>query len=201
MDTKRRRGVRAGWFVGALLLAFAPVGASACVIDNTASLSANGARATLTTDMRVGAALWAPFTFTKSFAADDSIQLAESRADLARSLPPSMLAAPYKWSFGDGATALGHVVTHRYAHPGLYQISMYGYNAGTHGWYSFDKALMRVVPPGQVLGANLGYYALRALDVVMSSLLWLADAALALLVLAVVVSRRRARRPRASGRA
>ena len=116
VDKKRRRRALAGWLLGALLVTLAPVSASACVIDNTASLSANGVRANPTTDVSIGAALWAPFTFTKVFAVDDSIHLTESHADLARSLPPSMLAAPYKWDFGDGTSALGHSVLHHYAH-------------------------------------------------------------------------------------
>jgi len=101
VDKKRRRRALAGWLLGALLVTLAPVSASACVIDNTASLSANGVRANPTTDVSIGAALWAPFTFTKVFAVDDSIHLTESHADLARSLPPSMLAAPYKGGDND----------------------------------------------------------------------------------------------------
>jgi hypothetical protein len=53
---------------------------------------------------------------------------------------------------------------------------------------------VHIVPPDQVLQANLGYYALRALDVVMSGVMWLIDAVLILLVLLTLRSRLRARR-------
>jgi hypothetical protein len=130
----------------------------------------------------------------KAFASGAPMQFAELHSDLVRSLPPATLAAPFRWAFGDGATALGHVAMHRYAHPGLYRLTVYGFVPRTHSWFPFDNVLVRIVPPDQVLQANLGYYVLRALDVVMSGVMWLIDAALILLVLIALRSRLRARR-------
>ncbi len=184
-----------------LLLALAPLMArpglaAACAIDSTASLFADGVRATLTppTTAPVNINRWAAFSFPQAFAAGRTLQFGESRAELARTLPPAMLNGPYRWTFGDGATALGRAVSHRYARPGTYKLVVSGFDRRSHGWFQFDNALLRVVAPTQVLQANLGYYALRALDVVMSSLLWLFDAALVLLVLFVFVGRSRTRR-------
>ena len=182
--------------LGALLVALAlvPGAAAACALDNRASLSANGVRATITTEAPAGARLWAPFTIGKAFASGAAVQFSELGSDLARSLSAATLAAPYRWAFGDGTTVLEHTATHRYAHPGTYVLVVYGFDARTRTWFPFDKALVRIVPPDQVLQANLGYYALRALDVVMSGVMWLIDAVLILLVLLVVRSRLRARR-------
>jgi hypothetical protein len=177
-----------------LALALAPEVAAACVIDNTASLSANGVRATPTTTAPSGPGRWAQFTLGKAFASGAPVQFAELHSDLVRSLAPATLAAPFRWAFGDGVTALGHVATHRYAHPGLYRLTVYGFAQPTHSWFPFDNVLVRVVPPDQVLQANLGYYILRALDVVMSGVMWLIDAALILLVLIALRSRLRTRR-------
>lgn len=177
-----------------LALALAPRVATACAIDNKASLFTDGVQATLTTAAPTATGLWAPFTVEKAFASGVSLRFSELHSDLARTLPAAALAAPYRWAFGDGATALGHVVAHRYTRPGLYRLMVYGLSAATRSWFPFDRVLLRVVAPGQVLQANLGYYALRALDVIMSSLMWLIDAALILLVLFAVLHRLRSRR-------
>ena len=182
--------------LGALLLAvaLAPGVAAACVIDNTASLSANGVRATPTTSTPSGTGLWAQFSVGQAFAGGAPVQFTELRSDLMRSLAPATLAAPFRWAFGDGAAALGHTARHRYAHPGLYRLTVYGFSRRTHSWFPFDNVLVRIVPPDQVFQANLGYYALRALDVVMSGVMWLIDAVLILLVLIALRSRLRTRR-------
>ena len=199
--TRTRGRHRVRWGSAALLLflsiVLTPSVALACAIDNVASVYANGARATLTTTAATPGALWAPFTFGQAVAAAAPVKLDESRADLLRSLDSATVAAPYRWTFGDGTgAALGHVVTHRYAHPGLYLIGVEGFDGQTRRWFPFDKALLRVVPPGQVVQSNLGYYGLRALDVVMSGLGWVVDAALILLLgAALLVRRRHVRRP------
>ena len=179
--------------LGALVAAFMlwPGRALGCTIDNRASLFANGVQATLTTAAPAATALWAPFTIDKAFASGTPVLFNELRSDLLRSLSPAIVDAPYRWVFGDHASAQGHSVSHRFNRPGLYQLVVYGFDARTRQWIPFDKALVHIVPPGQVLQANLGYYALRALDVVMSGLMWLIDAALVALVLYVIVARRR----------
>ncbi len=192
--TRPIRTIGAILFLTIVTLAARPGAARACAIDSTASLFADGVRATLTTAAPSDVSHWAAFSFPQAFAAGRPLQFDESRAELAHTLPPAMLDGPYRWTFGDGAATLGHVVTHRYARPGAYRLVVSGFDRGAHRWFQFDNALLRIVSPAQVLQANLGYYALRALDVVMSSLLWLFDAALVLLVLAMVVGRSRARR-------
>ncbi len=185
-----RRRTRAVIAALALAVALGPGVATACTIDNTASLFVDGVQATLNTAAPVNTVLWAPFTIAKALASGATVPFSELRSDLKRSLPTATLNAPYRWSFGDGATALGHAVSHRFTHPGLYQLNVAGFSPGTHSWYIFDRALVRVVPPDQLLQANLGYYTLRVLDVVMSSLVWLLDAALVALVLYVVYVKR-----------
>lgn len=197
--TRHHRAATACRVLCAFVLAFSlwPAGvALSCTIDNRASLFANGVQATLTTAAPGSAGLWAPFTVEKAFASGSPVLFNELRSDLLRSLSPAIVAAPYRWVFGDHASTEGHAVSHRFSRPGLYQLVVYGYDAHTGQWIPFDKALVHIVAPGQVLQANLGYYALRALDVVMSGLLWLIDAALILLVLYVLISRRRRRATR-----
>lgn len=179
--------------VGGLLLALVPHPAAACVIDNTASLSVDGVRAQLTMATPTDLNHYAPFTFTKAFASGHPLRIAENSTELARTLPPTERAAPYRWVFGDGAVAIGHVVTHRYAHPGLYLVEVEGVDGQPRRWLMFDKALLHVVPPGQVIQSNLGYYGLRALDIAMSALGWVFDAGLVLLILGVIISRWRTR--------
>ena len=120
--------------------ALAPLPAMACAIDNVASVYANGARATLTTTGTSPGALWATFPFGQAIAAAAPVKLDESRADLLRSLDSATVAAPYRWTFGDGTgAALGHVVTHRYARPGLYLIGVEGFDGQTRRWFPFER--------------------------------------------------------------
>lgn len=186
---------RLPWGMPALLLLLGiiltPRPVVACAIDNVASVYANGAHATLTTAVAAPGALWAPFTFGQAIATATPVTLAESRADLLRSLDSATVAAPYRWTFGDGTAVLGHVVTHRYAHPGLYLVGVAGFDGQTRRWFTFDKALLRVVPPGQVIQSNLGYYGLRVLDIAMSALVWIVDGGLVILILGVIIRRRR----------
>lgn len=178
----------------ALALVAMPGAAAACAIDNTASLFAGGVQARLNTSSPTPGRPWATFTIDKAFASGASVSFNEARRELTRSLSAATIAAPYRWVFGDGATARGHNVVHRYEHAGLYRLVVYGYSATLRSWFPFDNALVHVVPPGQLLQANLGYYALRALDAIVSGLIWLIDAALVLFVAYVVLHRWRSRR-------
>ncbi len=169
----------------AVIFALAPASVSACAIDNVASLLANDVPAMLTTATPHGATVWAPFTVAQALATGAPVRLAEASADLARTLPPATQAAPFRWAFGDGATALGHAVAHRYTRPGLYHLLVSGYDRGARRWFIFDSALLRVVPADQILRANLGYNALRAV-IALSGLTWPVDAALVLAVLVLL---------------
>ena len=193
----RRRCARAATrALGAALLALAvwPGAAGACAINNTTSLVANGVLASLTPASPTGARLWAPFTLGKSFASGASVQFSELRADLSKTMAPMILAQPYRWAFGDGATALGHVVTHRYTRAGTYLLMVYGFYSPRRQWFPFDQALVRIVPPGQVVQANLGYYAGQAISFVSSGPGWACDAALVLLLVYLPARRWRPRR-------
>jgi hypothetical protein len=132
-----------------LLVPCRPGGAAACALDNIPSLEANGVHAKPTTEVPTSVDGWAPFTVPVAFARGTSIRFSERRADLARSLPPATLAAPYRWAFGDGFTALGHEATHQYARAGRFRLVVYGYYDGptreTRGWFLFDSALVTVV--------------------------------------------------------
>jgi hypothetical protein len=171
----------------ALLLALilAPASAAACAIDNVASLLANDVPAMLTTAAPHGDDAWAPFTVAQALATGAPVRLTEAPSEPARTLPPATRATPFRWVFGDGAMALGHAVAHRYARPGLYHLLVSGYDRGARRWFIFDSALLRVVPADQILRANLGYEALRAV-IVLSSLTWPVDAALVLAVLVLL---------------
>jgi len=139
-----------------MLVLRVPRTATACAIDNSASLHADTVPAMLTTSLPHGPGPWAPFTITQAIASEAPVQFTEAQADLARTLPAAMRRAPYRWAFGDGTVALGHDVTHRYAHPGRYIVPVCGYDRRARGWFTFDQALVHVVPPDQVLRANLG---------------------------------------------
>lgn len=177
-----------------LALVAMPSIAAACAIDNTASLFAGGVQARLNTSSPTPSRPWATFTIDKAFASGASVSFSEARRELTRSLSAATIAAPYRWAFGDGATARGHNVAHRYQRAGVYRLVVYGYSATLRSWFPFDNALVHIVPPGQLWQANLGYYALRALDAIVSGLVWLIDAALVLFVAYVVLHRWRARR-------
>jgi hypothetical protein len=163
--------------------------AGACTIDNRTSLVANGVLASITPTSPTGARLWAPFTINKSFARRETVQFSELWADLRKTMAPMILAQPFRWSFGDGATALGHVVTHRYTRSGTYLLMVYGFYSPRRQWFPFDQALVRIVAPDQVVQANLGYYAGQAVSFVSSGPGWACDAALVLLLLSLPVRR------------
>src|SRR5579863_8843991 len=95
-----RRRLRAIAVCGAVVAAllWLPGIASACAIDNTASLYAGGVQATLnnSTPPTTGG-VWASFTIGKAFASGAPVSFTESRQELARSLSAATIAAPYRW--------------------------------------------------------------------------------------------------------
>lgn len=191
-----RRGAHGLWaaaLVGGLLHGLPQGAATACTIDNVASLLADGVPAMRTTSTPRAAdshdaALWAPFTLAQAVAVGVPVHLSEAAADLARTLPPRVRAAPYRWTFGDRSVSVGHSVVHRYARPGAYRLTVWGYDTVTGQWFAFDAALVRVVPAGQLLRANLEYEALRAV-LALSGLTWPVDAVLVVGVLALLARR------------
>jgi len=189
-----RRLSRGTAILAALLLGLAPSAATACAIDNVASLLADDVPAMLTTSTPHGTSPWAPFTIAQAIAPGTPMRFAEEEADLARTLSPAVRAAPYRWAFGDGSMALGRAVVHRYARAGLYRLQVSGYDRAMHRWFVFDGAVLSVVPANQVLQANLGYIALQGV-IVLSGLTWPIDGILVAGVLVLLVRRSRTNPP------
>jgi hypothetical protein len=138
---------------GVLLLAAVPVpalssapSARACAIDGVPSISANGTMAHINTAQPTVADLsrWAPFVFTVPVKTGASVHLAEDRRAVLKSLPPQAFDRPWRWAFGDGATAVGFAPSHRYLRAGAYIINVRAYDASNRQWYRFDAAQIRV---------------------------------------------------------
>jgi hypothetical protein len=53
---------------------------------------------------------------------------------------------PWRWEFGDGATALGWTVKHAYAHPGRLRIQVEAYWPPTKQWIAFDQVTITIAP-------------------------------------------------------
>ncbi len=189
-----RGAERAAFATGALVLILTlnPVEVRACIIDNMASLFADGVPAMRTAAFSNGPAPWAPFTIAQAIVTRRPVQLTEARSNLVHTLPATALLVSYRWTFGDGLTARGFAIVHRYAHAGLYTLTVSGYDTHGRHWFVFDRALLRVVPSDQALTANLGYGALRAVST-LSSVTWPIDAVLVLVASALVVRRTRTR--------
>ena len=121
--------------------------ALACMIDSQPSISANGqvARPNLqppTTEAQL--ALWAPFVFTRSYQAGTKVVFTENRQEVAQSLVPAAMLRSWRWNFGDGNSATGWTVHHRYSKPGVWLISVDAYFPSTGKWYLFDKVNVRI---------------------------------------------------------
>jgi len=176
-----------------------PRAATACALDYRASLYADGVPALLTASGPHGRGPWAPFTIAQAIAAATPVRFTEAQADLARTLPPVMRRAPYCWAFGDGTIAVGHSVTHRYARRGMYIVTVSGFDPVARGWVAFDQAVAHVVPPDQVLWANLGYQALQGV-IALSGMTWPLDGVLIVVVLVALIRQTRVQRRGAEGR-
>src|ERR687885_834252 len=112
----------------------APQTTQACTIDGQPTAFANGSRAVLShvTFTLKTARTWAPFSFPSRYHARTPIRFTEDRALLRRVLPADALRHTWRWDFGDGTHELGWAVTHRYAHAGLYRITVQAYYSTLH---------------------------------------------------------------------
>jgi hypothetical protein len=154
------------------LLAWVPV-TRACTLDGIASLSVDGVTASLTSGRPTQATLasWAPFTLLTQ-GSGDPLHLAEDLGKVRQSLPAAALRLPFRWTFGDGAVAYGYAVTHRYARPGRYTITV-SYEWPAQGrWVVFDTAEQPIVAAGDVWRANLGYYLDKAALFALRAAVW-----------------------------
>jgi hypothetical protein len=165
----------------ALVLFFAGVSSAvACTLDGIASLSVNGTTAGLTSGQptRANAGHWAPFTLLAQ-GSGSTLQFSEDLQKVAQSLPPAMLALPFRWDFGDGVTAYGHAVRHTYAHAGWYRITVrYDWQA-RHHWVVFDSAEQQIVASGEVWKAQFGHYLDSTLQMALNGVIWIIVAAVA----------------------
>lgn len=124
----------------------APQSTLACTLDGKPTALANGSRAVLShVKLTVATArTWAPFSFRVPYHAHTSIRLAEDRAQLRRVLQPDTMQRAWRWEFGDGTHATGWTVTHRYAHPGAYRITVLAYYPTFQQYFSFDTVRITV---------------------------------------------------------
>jgi PKD domain len=137
--------------VGALALAAAialtaPQTTHACTIDGKPTVFADGSRAVLShvklTDAT--ARTWAPFSFRNQYHAHASIRLSEDRAQLRGVLSSDALQRAWRWDFGDRTNVTGWTVTHRYAHPGTYRITVAAYYPTFHQYFTMDTVRITI---------------------------------------------------------
>jgi chitodextrinase len=142
-------GCRVGAAALTTVLLNALVGAAAaqaCGLDGIPSLRINGVLAKTMTSKpdRAQLAHWAPFIFPTPYRPGESLRLQENLTELKRSLPAQAFVHPWRWTFGDGTTAVGFTARHVYRHAGEYRITITAYYAAYGAWYEFDNALVRV---------------------------------------------------------
>ena len=124
----------------------APQATHACTIDGKPTAFADGSRAMLSqVKLTVATArTWAPFSFRSQYHAHEAIRLTEDRAQLRRVLPSDTMERAWRWDFGDGTHATGWTVTHRYAHPGAYRITVRAYYPTFQQYFSFDTVRITI---------------------------------------------------------
>jgi len=151
LDIRRELTMRIHAIVPGLLLGGTLLGvgvARACGVDGVPSLSVNGRvvaiNAALTSNARFDS--WTPFVARGAYPAGHPLLLRENRANVAGSLPPAAFKYPWRWTFGDGATARGMDTRHAYRRPGAYILSVEAYlvAGAQRQWYSFDRVTIHV---------------------------------------------------------
>jgi len=140
------RGAIAGLVLGGGLLGAGV--ARACGMDGIPSLSVDGrvvaVNSALTSNARFDT--WTPFVTRGAYPVGRPVVLTENKANVAQSLPPEAFKYPWKWTFGDGATARGLSARHVYRRPGAYILSVEAYliAGAQRQWYTFDKVTIHV---------------------------------------------------------
>lgn len=133
--------------LASLLLGGNSARASACALDQTPSVFADGQRAQVNpvvAKTQAQLARWTYFIFARPYAADRPVTLTEDRREVARTLMPSALRQPWGWQFGDGRIAVGWTVRHTYTHAGSYRIRVYCWNPEARQWDAFDLVTIRI---------------------------------------------------------
>ena len=172
---------------GLLLCAWLTPAAYACNLDGIASLSVNGNVASLTTSRPTASNLgyWSRFTLLAA-APGDTLRFSENLANVSLSIPAASTKLPFSWSFGDGSSAVGQSVSHRYARTGWYKVTARYYWPARRQWVEFDSAEQHIVPQSDLLWANFGHYAGSAFVTVLRIVIW---AALAMVFAWMVLDR------------
>ena len=119
----------------------------ACAIDQKPSMSADGLRARVNTEAPASQAqfsTWSIFVFGPAYHAGHAVTLSEDRGEVARTLTPAEMRRPWRWRFGDGATAYGWTVRHAYASPTWRRIEVDAYDPAIKRWFVFDRVSIRV---------------------------------------------------------
>jgi hypothetical protein len=122
--------------------------ARACSLDGVPSLAVNGRLVAVNTARASSASVdaWTPFMARGAYPANHPLLLKEDRAKVAQALPALAFKFPWRWHFGDGATARGAAVRHAYRRPGTYVITVDAYLvAGKQRlWFTFDRATVHI---------------------------------------------------------
>jgi chitodextrinase len=136
---------------GALTLAAialtTPQPMQACTIDGKPTAFADGSRAVVShVQLTVATArTWAPFSFRSAYHARAAIRFTEDRVQLRGVLQPDdAMQRAWRWEFGDGTHATGWTVTHRYAHPGAYRITVAAYYPTFHQYFTMDTVRITI---------------------------------------------------------
>ncbi len=126
----------------------APGTALACARDGIPSVSANGRLAVLNKtggSARLLPAAYAPFVFATSVKAGRAVTFSENNREVAQALPHAFFSRPWRWAFGDGTrVGSGTQVTHIFAKPGDYRITVLAYYPGYAAWQPFDLVTIHV---------------------------------------------------------
>ena len=118
----------------------------ACSIDGVPSLSLDGRLVTFNYGQatKSNLAYWAAFSLGTT-SANKQIRLQEDITKIGKALSPKALKTPFQWTFGDGGSASGFSVRHRYQRPGWYKVNVEYYYTPQRKWVVFDSAQLHVV--------------------------------------------------------
>jgi hypothetical protein len=91
-------------------------------------------------------ATWTPFVVPGAYPAGQALRLSELRSRVDLTLPPGASRHPWRWLFGDGATARGFAVRHTYRRAGVYVVTVQFYlGTGAYArWYQFDATALHI---------------------------------------------------------
>ncbi|MDB5073983.1 MAG: hypothetical protein JWO42_162 [Chloroflexi bacterium] len=118
----------------------------ACSIDGIPSLSLDGRLVTFNYGQATkdNLAYWAAFSLGTT-TVNKQVHLQEDIAKIRKALSAKALKTPFHWTFGDGASASGPAVQHRYRQAGWYKVDVEYYYPPQRKWIIFDSAQLHVL--------------------------------------------------------